>query len=786
MQRDILKQTGFTILDGGLGTMLQQAGMLPGQLPEAFMLEKPEALTAIHAAYVDAGADILFANTFGSNAKKLDGTGISVEQAVETAVRCAKAAAGGKALVALDIGPLGEMLEPNGTLAFEDAYTLFAQVAKAGQVAGADLVMVETMTDLYETKAAVLAVLEQTGLPVMASMTFEEDGRTFAGVPVEAFAATIGGLGPVALGINCSLGPAQIMPLLQRLCDATPLPVFAMPNAGMPDPLTGKHQLSPEDFCREMEPCAAMGVSLVGGCCGTTPDTIRLLADRFKGATPVTRVHQPALRVCGATAVTTVDGPMAIGERINPTGKKRLREALQAGDLGYVQTLAVEQEQAGAAILDVNVGAPGVDEVALLPAAVKAVQAVSGLPLQLDSANADALAAALRVCCGKPLVNSTSGEAEKMDAILPLCQKYGAAVVGLTLDEDGIPDTAEKRVAIAQRILDGAMGLGMPRQDVCIDCLTLSVGAEPGAGGRTLQAVRLVKERLGLATVLGVSNVSFGLPGRPLINRTFLSMALQAGLDLPILNPMDDGMMGALAAYRLLCGQDEGAVDYVARFGQPEAEAPKTGADLALDEAIIRGLKEEATKAAKRLLDAGESDKLAIVNQYLIPALDKVGQGFEQKRIFLPQLLSSAAAAQAAFEVIRAAMGTSAGASGPPVVVATVQGDVHDIGKNIAKVLLENYDFTVIDLGRDVPPGAVVEAVKKSGARLVGLSALMTTTLPAMEATIAALHAQCPGCKVMVGGAVLTGEYAKKIGADCHAVDAKRSADYAREVYGVS
>lgn len=784
MHTHILKKNGFTILDGGLGTMLQEAGLAPGQLPESFSLEQPEKLTEIHAAYVRAGAEILCANTFGSNAKKLAGTGISVEEAVTAAVACAKKAAGAKARVALDMGPLGEMLEPNGTLSFEEAYLLFSQVAMAGQAAGADLVMVETMTDLYETKAAVLAVLEQTNLPVMASMTFEADGRTFAGVPVEAFAATIGGLGPVALGINCSLGPAQIMPLLQRLCNATSLPVFAAPNAGMPNPQTGKHQLSPMDFCREMAACADMGVEAVGGCCGTTPETIQLLAWCFGGLQPVVRTHTAVLRVCGATAVATLDGPMPIGERINPTGKKRLREALQAGDLGYVQTLAVEQEQAGAAILDVNVGAPDVDEIALLPAAVKAVQAVSGLPLQLDSANAKALAAALRVCCGKPLVNSTSGEEEKLKTILPLCEKYGAAVVGLTLDEDGIPETAEKRLEIATKIVNTATALGMPREDVCIDCLTLSVGAEPGAGVQTLQAVQMVKRELGLATVLGVSNVSFGLPNRPLLNRTFLAMALQAGLDLPILNPADEGMMGTLAAYRLLCGQDVGAAEYVHRFGEAENTVPKTGQDLTLDEAIIKGLKNEAARAAGLLLEKNANDKLAIVNQYLVPALDKVGQGFEEKRIFLPQLLASAGAAQAAFEVVRSAMGAGAHAAGPPIVVATVQGDVHDIGKNIAKVLLENYDFTVIDLGRDVPPVDVVQAVKKSGARLAGLSALMTTTLPAMEATIAALHRECPTCKVMVGGAVLTTEYALKIGADCHAVDAKRSADYAREVYG--
>ncbi|NLW79129.1 MAG: dihydropteroate synthase [Ruminococcaceae bacterium] len=772
--------------------MLQAAGLPAGQLPERAALDAPEALVGIHRAYVEAGANIIAANTFGANAKKLAGSGLAVEAVVEAAIACARQAAGGKALVALDVGPLGEMLEPGGTLHFEAATDLFAQVMRAGQAAGADLILIETMADLYEIRAAVLAAREHTTLPVMASMTFEAGGRTFSGVPVEAFASSIGPLGPVALGINCSLGPAGVIPLLRRLCAATNLPVFAKPNAGLPDPATGAFSLGAEAFCRQMQPCLDMGVSMVGGCCGTTPEVIALLAKQFAGKVPAKREAFTHSRVCGPTHVVDITGPVAIGERINPTGKPKLRDALLAGDLSLVQALAVEQEEAGALILDVNVGAPGADEVDLLPRAVKAVQAVSGLPLQLDSANPDALAAALRVCNGKAVVNSTSGEADKLAAVLPLCKQYGATVVGLALDEAGIPETAEGRLGIARRILEAALAEGIPRQDVFIDCLVLAAGAEPGAAVTTLKALQLVKSELGLRTLLGVSNVSFGLPNRPLVNQTFLAMALTAGLDMAIVNPGVEGMMGTLAAFRMLNQQDKAAADFVARYaGEAGAARPAGGgkglpgpADntLALDAAIERGLKAEAAAAAKRLLDVDKLEEMEIVNRFLMPALDRVGQGFEAQRVFLPQLLAAAAAAQAAFEVVKTRLGDTAQSSGPPVVIATVQGDVHDIGKNIAKVLLENYGFAVVDLGRDVPPERVVEAVRQNGAALVGLSALMTTTLPAMARTIEALNKAVPACKVFVAGAVLTEDYANAIGADFFAKDANASAEYAKRV----
>lgn len=782
-----LYQERFLILDGALGTMLQRAGFGAGTSPEEALFSAPEKVTDIHRSYVDAGADIICCNSFGANAKKLAGSGHTVAEVVYTAVACAKKAVAGTASkVALDVGPLGEMLEPVGALSFEDAYALFAEAMTAGKNAGADLVFLETMADLYEVKAALLACKENTDLPVIASMTFDEGGRTFSGVPVEAMAAGLNGLGADALCINCSLGPQSLLPLAERLSKATSLPVFLKPNAGMPNPETGSYTLSPEDFARQMRPCLENGVRAVGGCCGTTPETIALLAREFKGKKPASQWHAVKSLLSSSTFVLNIEGVHPLGERINPTGNKRLREALQAGDLGLVQTLAVEQQGQGAHLLDVNVGAPGVDEVTMLPLAVKTVQAVTDLPLVLDSANPKALEAALRVYNGKPLVNSTSGEQEKLNIILPLCRRYGAAVVGLTLDEEGIPDEAEQRLEIAKRILEAALCAGLPRQDVYIDTLVLAVSAGEQAPCETLRAVRLVKKELGLKTLLGVSNVSFGLPNRPLVNQTFLNQALWQGLDLPILNPGSEGMMDTLSAFRLLAGKDPGARDYLARFSKKQDTAARTQPaahrNMTLSAAIETGLKPEAAAAARRLLDAGQ-DALTIIREQLVPALDSVGAGFEKGTLFLPQLLAAANSAQAAFEEVRRIYPPDPKAANT-IVVATVQGDIHDIGKNIARVLLENYGFRVVDLGRDVPPERVVEAVRTSGARLVGLSALMTTTLPAMERTITALREAGLPCRVMAGGAVLTEEYALGIGADYYVKDGMRSVEAAKETFG--
>ena len=777
-----------------MGTELQKRGLRPGQMPELAALTMPETLTAIHRDYVRAGAQILNANTFGANPKKLARTGYSLEQVVSASIDCARqAAAETGALVALDIGPLGELLAPAGTLAFEDACAQFAQIIRAGAAAGADLVMLETMTDLYELKAAILAAKENCALPVFTSMSFETRGRTFTGCTVESYAVTAAGLGADAVGINCSLGPAEILPFAKRLCRSVPagLSVFVKPNAGLPDP-DGSYRLDAAGFVEQMKEYQSIGISMVGGCCGTTPEHIQRLHDEFSGKTPAQKVPLRRSTLCTPVRFVEVDGITVVGERINPTGKKRLQEALRQGDTAYPCGQAVSQAEAGAEVLDVNAGLPGIDEAAVLETLVRELQAVTDLPLQLDSSDAAALERALRIYNGKPIVNSVNGKRETLNAILPLCKKYGAAVVGLALDENGIPPTAEGRFAVAQRIVAATDAIGIPREDVYIDCLTLTASAQQEGAAETLKALSRCKQELGVRTVLGVSNISFGLPCRGYLNTTFLTMAMAAGLDLAIMNPNTPEMMAAVRSYRVLTAQDAQSADYVAAYANVQlqttrtvtAAAAVTQSGDALFEAVRRGLKAEARAAAEDALQSREP--LEVVNTSLIPALDAVGDGFEKGTVFLPHLLQSATAAQAAFEAVKAAIARTGQTSGGKgrIVIATVEGDVHDIGKNIVRVILENYGYDVLDLGRDVPPAKVVEAVQATGARLVGLSALMTTTVPAMQATIEALHAAELPCKVMVGGAVLTPNYAKQIGADFYAKDAKASADIAKEVLG--
>lgn len=798
--REVFDRKRFVFLDGGMGTQLQARGLQPGQKPELAALEMPEVLTAIHTDYANAGADILLANTFGANAKKLTGCGHTVEEVVSASIACArKAAETTGACVALDIGPLGELLVPAGTLAFEDAYNEFAQVIRAGAAAGADLVFLETMTDLYELKAAILAARENCDLPVLTSMSFESRGRTFTGCTVESYAVTAAGLGADAVGINCSLGPKEILPFAQRLCRSVPagVPVFVKPNAGLPNP-DGSYNLDPDEFAAEMKEYAAIGVSMVGGCCGTTPAFIARLHETFSPLTPADKI--PIRRSCLCTPVrfVEVDGITVVGERINPTGKKRLQQALRDGDSAYPCTQAVAQAEAGAQVLDVNAGLPGIDEAATLEQLVKDLQAVTDLPLQLDSSNPEALSRALRIYNGKPIVNSVNGEPETLEKILPLCKKYGAAVVGLALDKDGIPPTAEGRFAIAQRIVAAANAAGIPNEDIYIDCLTLTASAQQEGAVQTLEALSRCKRELGVRTVLGVSNISFGLPCRGYLNTTFLTMAMSAGLDLAIMNPNTPEMMAAVRAYRVLTSQDLQSTDYVAAYADVQIQTTQTSKSAAtvaevgaaapggdaLFEAVRRGLKAEARAAADAALTMREP--LDVVNASLIPALDAVGDGFEKGTVFLPQLLQAATAAQAAFEAIKAKIAASGQAQGSKgkIVIATVKGDVHDIGKNIVRVILENYGYDVLDLGRDVDPERVVEAVRQTGAKLVGLSALMTTTVPNMQATIEALHAARLDCKVMVGGAVLTPDYARDIGADYYCKDAKASADLAKQLLG--
>lgn len=798
--REVFDRKRFVFLDGGMGTQLQARGLQPGQKPELAALEMPDVLTAIHTDYANAGADILLANTFGANAKKLAGCGHTVEDVVTASIACARKAADTTgALVALDIGPLGELLVPAGTLSFEDAYAEFAQVIRAGAAAGADLVFLETMTDLYELKAAILAAKENCTLPIFTSMSFESRGRTFTGCTVESYAVTAAGLGADAVGINCSLGPKEILPFAQRLCRSVPagVPVFVKPNAGLPNP-DGSYNLDPDGFAAEMKEYAAIGVSMVGGCCGTTPAFIAKLHETFSPLAPADKI--PIRRSCLCTPVrfVEVNGITVVGERINPTGKKRLQQALRDGDSAYPCTQAVAQAEAGAQVLDVNAGLPGIDEAATLEQLVKDLQAVTDLPLQLDSSNPEALSRALRIYNGKPIVNSVNGETETLEKILPLCKKYGAAVVGLALDKGGIPPTVEGRVAIARRIVDAAHAAGIPDEDIYIDCLCLTASAQQEGATQTLQALARCKKELGVRTVLGVSNISFGLPCRGYLNTTFLTMAMSAGLDLAIMNPNTPEMMATVRAYRVLTCQDPQSTDYVAAYADVQIQTTQTSKSAAtvaevsaaapggdaLFEAVRRGLKAEARAAADAALTMREP--LDVVNTSLIPALDAVGDGFEKGTVFLPQLLQAATAAQAAFEAIKAKIAASGQAQGSKgkIVIATVKGDVHDIGKNIVRVILENYGYDVLDLGRDVDPERVVEAVRQTGAKLVGLSALMTTTVPNMQATIEALHAANLDCKVMVGGAVLTPDYARDIGADYYCKDAKASADLAKQLLG--
>lgn len=802
--REKLK-TGFLFLDGAMGTMLQQAGLRPGERPEMMSLTHPEAVEGIHRAYIESGADVVYTNTFGANAHKLAGTGHSVAEVITASVGCAKRAARGTGCaVALDIGPVGELLAPVGTLAPEAAYALFREQVQAGVQAGAELITIETMSDLYEAKLALLAAKENSSLPVFVTMTFEENGRTFTGCCPSAAALTLEGLGADAIGVNCSLGPEKLRPIAEEFCRWSSLPVILKANAGLPDPQTGEYTVTPRQFAEEAAACAAAGIRILGGCCGTSPEFIHALRERIAGVGPVVREKRIPCAACSAERTVAIDGVRVIGERINPTGKKRFKQALQQGDIDYILAQGLSQIEAGAEILDVNVGLPGIDEPAMMEQVVRRLQAVCEAPLQLDSSSPQALERGLRAYSGKPVVNSVNGDPKVLATILPLVKKYGAAVVGLTLDASGIPPTPEGRLAIARRILSAALAEGIRREDVYIDCLTLTVSVDAAEASRTLESVKLVKRELGLKTVLGVSNVSFGLPAREQLNAAFLTLAMGSGLDLPIINPNAAAMMGAVAAYRVLAGQDAGAARYIATYPQfaqagqpvaaalpaagqpadrqPAAAAGASASPQALEAAIMSGLEAESRRLAGLLLQ--ETEPVALAEGCLIPALDRVGERFEKGELFLPQLLQSAQAAQAAFDAVRDKIAKGGGASAQKgtLVIATVKGDIHDIGKNIVRVILENYGFRVIDLGRDVAPERVVEAVLEQDVRLVGLSALMTTTLPSMEETIRQLHARAPGCKIFVGGAVLTASYAQKIGADYYAKDAKRSVDIAREV----
>ena len=787
---DFAKLLGSRLLfvDGGLGTMLQSMGLVGGQPPGSWNLAHPDKVRAVHEAYLAAGCDIITANTFVVDALHFGDQAAQIVRAGVLLVREAVKEAG-RGIVAMDLGPTGKLLRPFGDLPFETAVSLFGDMAEAGAHAGADVIFIETVSDSYELKAAVLGARERTNLPIVATMMVNENEKLLTGGDIPGMVAMLEGLGVTALGLNCGLGPKQMLPLLQKMMACTSLPVQVCPNAGLPLLENGKTKflLSPEDFAAEMEELARLGPWLLGGCCGTTPAHMEAMIRRLKAAKPKPITSKTDTIVCSyGKTVMFGDIPVLIGERINPTGKPRLKQALKEGDMAYLQQEAAGQQESGAHMLDVNVGVPGLNEAAVLAQAVESIQAVTDLPLQIDTADAKALEQALRAYNGKALVNSVTGKAASMAAVFPLVKKYGGAVVALPLDEAGIPPTAEGRMEVARKILSEAQKHGIPKKDILLDGLTMTVSTDKNAALSTLETIRRAREELGLKTILGVSNVSFGLPRREKLNAAFFAMALAAGLDAAILNPHSAPIMEAFISGTALAGRDEQFTGYIAAFGGQEAlpaSAPLKG-EPGLKEAVLKGLAPQAGKAAQVLLDSGR-EPLSLVEEELIPALSQVGSGFETGKLFLPQLLMSAEAAKAAFDRLRAALSASGqeAQSRGKILLATVEGDIHDIGKNIVKVLLENYGFHVLDLGRDVPAEAVVETAIRENIRLVGLSALMTTTVPGMEKTIRALREKKPGTLIMVGGAVLTEDYALKIGADFYGRDAMASVKYAREVF---
>lgn len=783
----------FVLLDGAMGTLIQKSGVKYDSVPETLNITHPELIESFHKAYADAGSDIVYANTFGANGYKLKESGYSVDEIIKSGVANAKKAVQGTdCLVALDIGPIGQLLEPAGSLSFDSAYDYFKEQIVAGQ--GADVIVFETMTDLYELKAAVLAAKENSDKPIIATMTFERNGRTFTGVSPAAMAVTLTGLGADALGVNCSLGPDELEGVVSEISKYTDLPLVIKANAGLPDPNSNEYDILPDKFADCVADLLKYGVKIIGGCCGTTPEYIVEIKKMLEDKSYQPQKKSVDTTVCSASTVVEINGPRIIGERINPTGKKLFKQALVDNNIDYILTQALSQVNGGAEILDVNVGHPEIDEKKMMVRVLKAIQSVCDAPLQIDSTKPDVLDSGLRYYNGKPIVNSVNGEEKSLSTVLPLVKKYGASVVGLTLDENGIPKTAEGRFEIAKRIVSRAEEIGIDRRDVYIDCLTLTVSAEQDACRETLKALHRVKTELGCKTCLGVSNISFGLPNRELVNRTFLTMALEEGLDLPIINPNVESMTGAVRAYRVLSGIDKNSVEFINAYNDaaPAVTSAPKNTEVDIFTAVYNGLKSEGAAVTKRLLDT--TDAMQIVNEMLIPALDRVGDDFEKNKIFLPQLIQSANTAQECFEVIKNHISKTSGSpvSKGKIILATVKGDIHDIGKNIVKVLLDNYGYTVVDLGRDVDPQLVVDTAVEQNIKMIGLSALMTTTLRSMEDTIKLIRQtkelQNPDgtskCVVFVGGAVLTEDYAMKIGADYYCKDAKESVDTAKKVLG--
>lgn len=793
-------------LDGGMGTLLQAEGLAPGELPETWNIEHPEKVEAIHRRYYEAGSDVVLANTFGANVCKFHDDRYTVEEVIRAGIANAKRAGeqiGKETYVALDMGPTGKLLKPMGDLDFDDAYEAFAEAVRYGEKYGADLIHIETMSDTYEVKAAILAAKENSSLPVFVTMIFDERGKLLTGGDVPSVVAMLEGLRVDALGLNCGLGPKQMLPILNDLRRYTSLPIIVKPNAGLPKQKNGEtyYDVEPDEFARIMQEVVKEGAWVIGGCCGTTPEHIKKLVEECKDLPlrEIEKKHDTIVSSYGQ-AVILDDMPRIIGERINPTGKKKFKEALKNEDMDYILKEAITQQDKGAHILDVNVGLPDIDEVAMMEKVVKELQSVTSLPLQIDTVDGKAMERAMRIYNGKPMINSVNGKQVSMDEVFPLIRKYGGVVVGLTIDEEGIPKDAEGRVRVAGKIINEAAKYGIEKKDIVIDVLTMTISSEKDGAKVTLEALKRVREEFGVRTVLGVSNISFGLPRRPIVNSYFYAMAMQNGLTAGIINPSSEDMMKAYRSYNALMGFDENCTNYISTYaGTTETvtvqasqaaaaagNAPKAaGVEMTLKYAIERGLKEEAHHITRDLI--GTREPLDIIQEELIPALNVVGEGFEKGTVFLPQLLMSADAAKIAFAVIKDVLASSGQEEEKKekIILATVKGDIHDIGKNIVKVLLENYGFDVIDLGKDVPPEAIVEKAVEENVTLVGLSALMTTTVVSMEETIKLLREKKPDCKVMVGGAVLNQDYADMIGADFYGKDAMQSVHYAQKFFGM-
>ena len=791
----LLERLGKELLyfDGGMGTLLQSKGLKPGELPEVWNLEHTEEIVDIHRQYYEAGSDIVLTNTFGANALKFHDSKYALKDIVTAAVANVKKAAslgvhdGREVYTALDIGPTGKLLKPMGDLAFENAYEAFKEVVKYGEDAGVDLIHIETMSDTYEVKAAVLAAKENTDLPVFATMIFDEKGKLLTGGDVPSVVAMLEGLRVDALGINCGMGPEQMLPILSEIMEYTSIPVIVKPNAGLPKQRDGEvyYDVVPRQFAQTMQKVLQLGASVIGGCCGTTPEHIRVMIQGVQSRQLQRPVPTDKTIVSSyGKAVLLGQKPMIIGERINPTGKKKFKQALKEHDMDYILKEGITQQDRGAHILDVNVGLPDIDEVAMMKEVITELQSVTSLPLQIDTVDIKAMEAAMRIYNGKPMVNSVNGKQESMDQVFPLIQKYGGVVIGLTIDEEGIPKTAEGRIKIAGKIIKEAEKYGIQKKDIVIDVLAMTISSEPDGAKVTLEALKGVREAYGVCTVLGVSNISFGLPYRPAINSNFYTMAMQNGLSAGIINPSSEDMMRSYYSFCALMNYDENCEEYIQKYGNQQISTTSImSSELTLKSAIEKGLKEEAHHATRELLKSQEP--LEIINQHLIPALDVVGKGFEKGTIFLPQLLMSADAAKIAFAVLKDVLAQNGGdvQKKDKVILATVKGDIHDIGKNIVKVLLENYSFDVIDLGKDVPPETIVDCAIREDVKLIGLSALMTTTVVSMEDTIKLLHQKKPECKVMVGGAVLNQDYADMIGADFYGKDAMQSVYYAQRVF---